>query len=142
MPSKRKTWQEKLADKDKMPKILILEKSFPCYNAVRKMGAEAGDPIVLVNPKQMFLMGGISSPERWEELSAIYESLQASVAFFEPGTSQPESVQPQGEEIRQWAKTAYASSSYDSPDWNASQATGAPDVLADECEDSPLSWAG
>ena len=50
MTSKKKSWQEKLADKDNLAKILILEKKFPCYNAVHKMGANAGDEIVLVNP--------------------------------------------------------------------------------------------
>ena len=46
----KKTWQEKLGDKASLPKVLKLEKGFPCYNAVHKMGAEAGDDIVLVNP--------------------------------------------------------------------------------------------
>jgi len=49
----KKTWQEKLADKDSFPKVLKLEKGFPCYNAVHKMGAEAGDEIVLVNPSEV-----------------------------------------------------------------------------------------
>lgn len=53
MASRRKTWQEKLADKDNLPKILILEKKFPCYNAVHKMGADVGDEIVLVNPGEI-----------------------------------------------------------------------------------------
>lgn len=50
MTSKRKTWQEKLADREGLPKFLRLEKRFPCFNAVHKMGAEVGDEIVLVNP--------------------------------------------------------------------------------------------
>ena len=49
----RKTWQEKLKDKPSLPKVLRLEKSFPCYNAVHKMGAEAGDNVVLVNPSEV-----------------------------------------------------------------------------------------
>jgi len=53
MTSKRKTWQEKLTDKNGYPKILILEKGFPCFNAVHKMGAEAGDQVVLVNPSEV-----------------------------------------------------------------------------------------
>jgi len=36
----RKTWQEKLKDKLSSPKVLRLEKRFPGYNAVHKMGAE------------------------------------------------------------------------------------------------------
>jgi alkylated DNA nucleotide flippase Atl1 len=53
MPYKRKSWQEKLADKSGFPKVLRLEKRFPCYNAVHKMGAEVGDEIVLVNPSEV-----------------------------------------------------------------------------------------
>ena len=49
----KKTWQEKLEDKASLPKILQLEKGFPCYNAVHKMGAETGDNIVLVNPSEV-----------------------------------------------------------------------------------------
>jgi len=49
----RKTWQEKMADKQGVPKVLKLEKSFPCYNAVHKMGTEVGDEIVLVNPREV-----------------------------------------------------------------------------------------
>jgi alkylated DNA nucleotide flippase Atl1 len=53
MGYKKKSWQEKLADKNGYPKILKLEKKFPCYNAVHKMGAEVGDEVVLVNPSEV-----------------------------------------------------------------------------------------
>lgn len=53
MSYRKKTWQEKLADKKGFPKVLRLEKRFPCYNAVHKMGAEAGDEVVLVNPSEV-----------------------------------------------------------------------------------------
>jgi alkylated DNA nucleotide flippase Atl1 len=33
--------------------VLKLEKSFPCYNAVHRMGARVGDEIVLVNPSEI-----------------------------------------------------------------------------------------
>jgi hypothetical protein len=49
----KKTWQQKLTDKAGLPKILKLEDRFPCYNAVHKMGAEAGDRVVLVNPSEI-----------------------------------------------------------------------------------------
>jgi alkylated DNA nucleotide flippase Atl1 len=49
----KKTWQEKLEDKVSLPKVLKLEKRFPCYNAVHKMGAEVGDDVVLVNPSEV-----------------------------------------------------------------------------------------
>jgi alkylated DNA nucleotide flippase Atl1 len=49
----RKTWQEKLRDKSSFPRVLTLEKGFPCYKAVHKMGAEVGDDIVLANPSEV-----------------------------------------------------------------------------------------
>ena len=49
----KKSWQDKMADKPNLPKILMLERGFPCYNAVHKMGAEEGDPVILVNPKEI-----------------------------------------------------------------------------------------
>ena len=49
----RKSWVQKMQDKPGYPKIIILEERFPCYNAVHKMGAEAGDEIVLVNPSEV-----------------------------------------------------------------------------------------
>ena len=53
MPYKKKSWQEKLLDKKGMPKTLKLERRFPCYNAVHKMGAELGGEVVLVNPSEV-----------------------------------------------------------------------------------------
>jgi len=53
MTSRKKTWREKLADKKDLPKFLELEKRFPCYNAVHKMGANIGDTIVLANPSEV-----------------------------------------------------------------------------------------
>lgn len=49
----KKTWVQKLEDKKSLPKVLKLEERFPCYNAVHKMGACAGDPIVLVNASEI-----------------------------------------------------------------------------------------
>jgi alkylated DNA nucleotide flippase Atl1 len=49
----RKTWIQKLEDKETLPKVLKLEKRFPCYNAVHKMGVNAGDPVVLVNASEI-----------------------------------------------------------------------------------------
>ena len=53
MAYKRKTWQEKLVDKPGYPKVLKLERGFPCYNAVHTMGAAAGEDIVIVNPSEV-----------------------------------------------------------------------------------------
>ena len=53
MVNKKKSWQEKLVDKQGYPKVLRLEKRFPYYNAVHNMGVEAGDEVVLVNPSEV-----------------------------------------------------------------------------------------
>jgi len=49
----KKTWTEKLKDKDNFPKVLKLEKRFPCFNALNKMGVREGDDIILVNPGEI-----------------------------------------------------------------------------------------
>ena len=48
-----KSWQEKLKDKPSFPKVLRLERRFPCYNAVHNMGAKVGDNVILVNPSEV-----------------------------------------------------------------------------------------
>jgi len=53
MGYRRKTWRRKLEDKQNYPKVLKLEKSFPCYNALHKMGVEEGQRVVLVNPSEV-----------------------------------------------------------------------------------------
>ena len=53
MGFRRKSWQEKLRDKAGYPKVVKLERGFPCYNAVHRMGAEVGDDVVLVNPSEV-----------------------------------------------------------------------------------------
>lgn len=53
MSYRKKSWQAKLTDKAGLPKILNLEERFPCYNAVHKMGAKAGDEVVLANPSEI-----------------------------------------------------------------------------------------
>ncbi|RDE16018.1 MAG: hypothetical protein C4K48_02680 [Candidatus Thorarchaeota archaeon] len=49
----KKTWQEKMVDKEGYPKVLRLDKNFPCYNALQKMNVEEGDDVVLVNPSHV-----------------------------------------------------------------------------------------
>jgi alkylated DNA nucleotide flippase Atl1 len=75
MGYKRKTWQEKLADKEGLPKILELEVTFPCYNAVHKMGAEAGDPIVLVNPSEVVALMKVVPFGKVTTITAICKKL-------------------------------------------------------------------
>lgn len=49
----KKTWIQKLEDQKSFPKVLKLEKRFPCYKAVHKMGANEGDPVVLVSASEI-----------------------------------------------------------------------------------------
>jgi hypothetical protein len=42
MASYKKSWQEKMADKKGMPKVLILEENFPCYRPLAKDGSKGG----------------------------------------------------------------------------------------------------
>jgi len=53
MTYKKKTWQEKLQDNKKFPKILKFNPKFPCGKALQKMGAKPGDSVVLVAPLEV-----------------------------------------------------------------------------------------
>jgi len=53
MTSRKKTWREKLADKEGLPKVLKLERRFPCFNALHKMGVDVGEDVVMVNPSEI-----------------------------------------------------------------------------------------
>lgn len=50
MGYKRKTWKEKMADKEGYPKIIKLTGKEPCFRTLKKMGAEVGDSYVITNP--------------------------------------------------------------------------------------------
>lgn len=53
MVYKKKSWQDKLAGNKNFPKILKLEKNFPCYRALLKMGVAEGEKVVLVNADEI-----------------------------------------------------------------------------------------
>lgn len=53
MAYKKKTWREKLEDNKNFPKILKFDPKFPCGRALQKMGAKLGDPVVLVQPREV-----------------------------------------------------------------------------------------
>ncbi|MFZ5955146.1 MAG: MGMT family protein [Nanoarchaeota archaeon] len=53
MTYKRKSWQDKLEDKEVFPKIQKLKKCAPCYNTLHKMGVNEGNKVVLVNPSEI-----------------------------------------------------------------------------------------
>ena len=115
--------------------------------AVDVSGTEGGQNfaarivLVAVTPTQSFTMIGMAPPERWDdELAPLFDAVMDSISFFEPDLSF-ELPDEEGEEIRQWATSATASSEYGNPDWSASQATGAPDTIIEECADLPTAWA-
>ena len=53
MPYKKKTWKQKLEDNKKFPKTLDLKTNFPCYRALKKMGAKPGDSVVIAPAKEV-----------------------------------------------------------------------------------------
>jgi len=53
MPYKRKSWKEKLEDSKNFPKTLKLKPNFPCFRALKKMGARPGDSVVITPPLEV-----------------------------------------------------------------------------------------
>jgi hypothetical protein len=95
---------------------------------------------VAVPPAQTFSLIGMAPSDRWDdEFEALFEDVLASVSFFEPEFDLDLDEVIEGEEIRQWASSATASSEYGDPDWAAIQATGAPDTP--DCGDYKTAWA-
>lgn len=96
--------------------------------------------VVIVDDMQQFVMFGGAPESRWEsELLPYFEAVLETVEFFEAEeVFVPDDV-TEGEELRQWASSASASSEYSSPGWSAEQATGAPDT--DTCGDHTTAWA-
>lgn len=95
---------------------------------------------VAVSSTQRFTMFGAAPADRWDdELALLFDGVVASVTFFEPDLSFDFEQVVAGDEIRQWATSATASSEYGNYDWAAIQATGAPDTP--ECGDIATAWA-
>ena len=105
--------------------------------------------VAMVNPTQSFSLIGFAPAERWKELRPVITEVLESITFFEPYgsgaapmgfTDDANPSAPAGDgRVYQWASYASASSEYDSADWSAYQANGAPDV--DTCGDDPKAWA-
>jgi hypothetical protein len=93
--------------------------------------------VVAVTPTHHFIMIGLAPADRWDDkVAPLFDAVLASVRFFPPaGAEEP----LPGEETRQWAVYATASSEYGDPDWSAMQTTGAPDTP--ECGDYTTAWA-
>ena len=95
---------------------------------------------VAVSPTQHFTMFGVAPGERWDgELAPLFDAVLASISFFEATSEFEFEEEEVGQEIRQWAASATASSEYGNPGWAAFQATGALDTF--ECGDYTTAWA-
>ena len=77
MPSKRKTWQEKMRDPEGLPKILPLETNFPCRRPLEKMGAQIGDSVVLAPPSDVLAIMRTVPEGKLITLAQICERLAA-----------------------------------------------------------------
>ena len=77
MPSKRKTWQEKMEDPEGMPKTLPLGERFPCRRALEKMGAQIGDSVVLAPPSDVLAIMRAVPKGKLITLAQICEHLAA-----------------------------------------------------------------
>jgi hypothetical protein len=91
---------------------------------------------VAATPNHHFMMIAAAPADRWEEFEPLFEAVLASIRFFPPAGADDPSL---GEETRQWAVSATASSQYGDTGWSADQATGAPDTP--ECGDYTTAWA-
>lgn len=119
-------------------------------------GTEGGKEVAvrmvmaMVTDRQSFVMMGMSLKTRFKEVTPLFDAVMGSIKFFAPVEPTLEltvealpTATTQGStlpgEIRQWAKTAKASSQYGDDSWSASQATGQPNVSL--CGDDADAWA-
>lgn len=113
-----------------------------------------GQIVTVVTPENQFVALAGGPGERWDdELKPAFEAVLSSITFFTPvavlePTEMPTqaptqaaeaTAEDQGDAVRQWAITAIASSQFSDSGWNASQATGEPNVP--ECADDTRAWA-
>jgi hypothetical protein len=75
MPYKKKTWKEKLEDNKDFPKNLILQENFPCWRALKKMGAKVGDTMVLAPPLEIYELMNQVPEGKLQTLTLICEKL-------------------------------------------------------------------
>ena len=84
------------------------------------------------------LIMGLSACQLFQN-SSNSGGIQDTISPEELNQLPPEFVRIQGQQIRQWAVEAEASSSYADPEWAPNQATGAPDTV--RCGDYQTAWA-
>ena len=75
----RKTWREKLDDNKKFPKVLKLEKGFPCWRALRKMGAEVGDSVLLAPGRDIYDHMKVVPEGRLQTLNILCDKLASTL---------------------------------------------------------------
>jgi alkylated DNA nucleotide flippase Atl1 len=75
MPYKKKTWKEKLESDKDFPKILELEENFPCWRALKKLGAKQGDSVVLAPDKEIYDMMKLVPAGKLQTLNKLCEKL-------------------------------------------------------------------
>jgi predicted nucleotide-binding protein (sugar kinase/HSP70/actin superfamily) len=71
----RKTWQEKIEDRAGYPKVLKLHEGFPCFRTLHRMGVNAGDDVVLVNPSDVLRLMKLVLKGKVTTLSEICQKL-------------------------------------------------------------------
>jgi alkylated DNA nucleotide flippase Atl1 len=54
MAYKKKTWKEKLEDDKGFPKTIDYSANLPCGKALKKLGAESGDSVVLAPAREVY----------------------------------------------------------------------------------------
>jgi hypothetical protein len=75
MPYKKKTWKEKLEGDKDFPKILELEENFPCWKALKKLGAKQGDSVVLAPGREIYDLMKIVPEGKLQTLNKLCEKL-------------------------------------------------------------------
>jgi hypothetical protein len=148
------TTAQTLIDQLKSPELTIGEPKPITVGGVSGLAAEITRPAgnlsgrvvtVMVTPTWQFVALGGAPKDQWDsEIATLFDAVLASVSFFEPTaaalpTEPPPPPPSQGNEIRQWAISAAASSQFGESGWTASQATGAPDTT--DCGDYTTAWA-
>jgi hypothetical protein len=75
---KKKTWKEKLEGDKDFPKILYLEENFPCWKALRKLGAKPGDSVVLAPGKEIYQLMKEVPKGKLQTLNILCEKLASN----------------------------------------------------------------
>jgi alkylated DNA nucleotide flippase Atl1 len=78
MPYQKKSWIEKLEGDKDFPKILELKENFPCWKALKKLGAKPGDSVVLAPGKEIYQLMKEVPKGKLQTLNGLCERLASS----------------------------------------------------------------